>query len=299
MSLKELLMTGWEMINEYEILLTIASFLLTIWTFVQVSSLKRAQAQYDKLVETDNLTNMLSRISDYFTSNISHNDIEIYNLQQEIQRSIGKIEGVKTALFSSKRKCKKSKNNLPEFISEGYYSDPFLAEKISETKLRLYIFAKRNQRISNMDHLQSIAKLLAKSKNSQVELMAISPEAPDEILTELNKTIPIAAPNIQKLREEIIENRRRIVDFKNTLEQSQKERFHYYEYLGSPPFHCVLVDDYLYFGLVNYHKSPEEYRVVENRPCIKLDIKSIEFAQRIKKQFESFINDCKKEGRVY
>lgn len=297
--MKEILEYIWKIINEYEIVLTIISLFITIWTFLQVSSLKKAQVQYDELVETDNLINMLSRISDYFTSNIAHTDIEIYRLQQEIQRSIGKIEGVKTALFNKKKKAIKSNSSMPEFISEGYYSDPFLAERISETKLKLCVFAKRNQRISNMDHLQSIAKLLAKSKNCMVELMAISPDVSDEILVELNKTIPIAAPNIQKLREEIIENRRRIVEFKNTLEQSQKERFHYYEYLGTPPFHCILVDDYLYFGLVNYHKSPAEYRVVENRPCIKLDTKSTDFAQRIKKQYESFVNECKQEGREF
>lgn len=297
--MKEILDNIWKIINEYEIVLTTISLFITIWTFLQVSSLKKAQVQYDELVETDNLINMLSRISDYFTSNIAHTDIEIYRLQQEIQRSIGKIEGVKTALFNKKKKAIKSNSSMPEFISEGYYSDPFLAERISETKLKLCVFAKRNQRISNMDHLQSIAKLLAKSKNCIVELMAISPDVSDEILVELNKTIPIAAPNIQKLREEIIENRRRIVEFKNTLEQSQKERFHYYEYWGAPPFHCILVDDYLYFGLVNYHKSPDEYRVVENRPCIKLDTKSTDFAQRIKKQYESFVNECKQEGREF
>lgn len=238
--MKEILDNIWKFINEYEIVLTIISLFITIWTFLQVSSLKKAQAQYDELVETDNLINMLSRISDYFTSNIVRTDIEVYNLQQEIQRSIGKIEGVKKALFNKKKKAIKLLNsNMPEFIPEGYYSDPFLAEKISETKLKLCIFAKRNQRISNMDHLQSIAKLLAKSKNCIVELMAISPDAPDEILVELNKTIPIAAPNIQKLKEEILENRRRILEFKNTLEQSQKERFHYYEYLGAPISLCL------------------------------------------------------------
>lgn len=66
-----------------------------------------------------------------------------------------------------------------------------------------------------------------------------------------------------------------------------------------PPFHCVLVDDYLYFGLVNYHKPPDEYRVVENRSCIKLDTKSTNFAQIIKKQYESFVNECKQEGREF
>ena len=34
-----------------------------------------------------------------------------------------------------KRKALKSNSGMPEFISEGYYSDPFLAERISENKI--------------------------------------------------------------------------------------------------------------------------------------------------------------------
>jgi hypothetical protein len=101
------------------------------------------------------------------------------------------------------------------------------------------------------------------------------------------------------LKSEIIDYRQKIIDFKNNLNDSAKKRFHYYEYLGAPPFHCIQVDDQLYFGLVNYHKSPNALEVVEDRPCVKFDIKSTKFAKVITKQLESFIEECKQNGRVH
>lgn len=292
-----MLNTVWTFIKEYEPILSIIGFVITLWTFLQVSNIKKAQVKYDELVEIESIIALLSRISAYFTSNLIQSDANVSALQQDIQRAIGKIEGVKTALF--KKPNKKDSIDSIQFIKEGYYSDPFLAAKIKETKMVLRIFAKRNLRLSNMDHLQSIGKLLSESRNCTVELIAMSPESSEEALYEVNKTIPIPAPSVEKLKEELIENRRKIIEFKESLDASQKNRFFYYEFLGVPPFHCIQVDDSLYFGLVNYYKAPNEYGVVENRPCVKLDLKSVDFAQRIKKQIETFIEECNQEGRVY
>ena len=289
--------TMWDFIKENEIISTL-SLIVTFVTLWKVASIKKAQARYDKLVDINNLSNLMKRISDYITGNVKYSP-ESITLQHEIHNAIGIITGVKTTLQIFDEKEIISKPEATFFIEEGYYSNDFLTKKIKDTKLTLDIFAKRNQRLAVMDNLQSIASMLEKNKNCRVRLMAVSSDTEDAILNEMNKTIPVGCPDVNALKNELSTNRNTIISFKNNLSDDLKSRFFYYEFLGSPPFHIVKVDDFLYYGLVNYHKDPTQYNVVENRPCIELDVKNNDFARRIISQFDKFVEECENSGRAF
>ena len=286
----------WDFIKNNEII-SILGLIVAVFTLWQVASIKKAQVRYDKLVDINNLSNLMKRISDYITGNVKHSP-ESITLQTEIHNAMGVITGVKNTLQMFDKKEILDVKEATFFIEKGYYTNDFLTERFKETKLTLDIFAKRNQRLAVMDNLQSIASLLDKNKNCRVRLMAVSPDTEDAILNEMNKTIPVGCVDVAKLKKEINDNRDTIISFKNNLSDDLKNRFFYYEFLGSPPFHIVKVDDYLYYGLVNYHKDPTQYRVVEDRPCIKLDVKSNDFARRIISQFDKFVEECENSGRV-
>ncbi len=287
----------WKFILENDIV-SILGLAITFVTLLKVTSIKKAQVRYDKLIDINNLSNLMKRISDYITGNIKHSP-ESITLQTEIHNAMGIITGVKNTLQMFDKKDDIEPKEITLFIEEGYYSNDFLTKRLKEAKLTLDIFAKRNQRLAVMDNLQSIASLLDKNKNCRVRLMAVSPHTEEAILNEMNKTIPICCVDVAKLKKEINDNRDTIITFKNNLSDDLKSRFFYYEFLGSPPFHIVKVDDYLYYGLVNYHKDPTQYNVVGNRPCIKLDIKSNDFARRIMSQFDKFVEECESARRVF
>ena len=272
----------------------IVGFIITIVTFIKVSSIQKARKEYDRLIDVDGLSSLLTDFSACIPQ-LSCDESVKDAFRERIFKAIGGIDKVKEVLLSEINDVSSRKS--PVFFENGYYTHDFLAEKIKKAKKIVRACTKRNHRFTNNDILQNINSLLDSKSTCIIELMSISPKTDDVLLAAVNKTMPIASENTEALRADIEQDMTKIRAFMHKLSEQKRNRFNCYGYLGVPPFHFVQVDNSLFFGLVNYDKTSMQYVSIDKRPYLEFDIKKSNFAKLIVTQFEAFAkceNTCEK-----
>lgn len=268
------------------IIISILAFIITILSYVKIKKVKEGQILYQNHLDLDNLINTLE-ITKNFISLKSANEIDELRNQQEIIGNINKqitnIETVNRVLFQKNKLGLKS-NVI--FHASGYYNDEFFSSVILKANKKIIIYGKRNTRVFKQENILKIFELAKKS--CYIELMFFSPNISNDLLEEIRKSVPYPPKTIDEMRKTQIEYK------KEFLEQKEKQKcdnIKYYESYDFPLFQFVLVDNKLYFGIVNYNKEDEKNTVYDDRPYLEFDVLD-EFARKILKKYSILLEKC-------
>ncbi len=149
----------------------------------------------------------------------------------------------------------------------GYYSKGFLASVIPQARRLLRIACYRNMRIGVHDILELIADRLR--ERCRVELVFLSPDAPQPILAAMAEKLPYPNMTVDELRREIREKTAFMARFlQGALTKTQLRRLHCRTCQRPLRFHMVQTDDRIYFALPNYKSELVQYGGKPLRPTV-------------------------------
>lgn len=278
--------------NIIQFIIAILSIGITLLTYIKVGKVKKGQEKYKKLVKSDDTINVLNEVlyllEDIYKScnidNVTKDRIKL--LERHIVERESTINAINTALFNENKV-----SFTPIYVDEGYFSHIFLDKIILNAKHSIKIYCKRNNLLFENEEL--LAKLfnLVLYKHVHIEIVSISTQCCDVLLEEINKSLLYPNKNIMELKKEQEKNKKKYIEFKNMIKKDKKckiDNIKYYESIEFPLFHMVVVDDILYWGLVNYNKEDEDIpykKTITN-----------EFSRKILKKYEIIKNKC---GRAF
>ena len=280
-------------------LVSIIEFIVAVVSYLKISKVRKSQIEYHDIVELDNVLYNLSENTQLLTSIRSDQSI---NLPQEVLDRIDLIVAHNYECIGAVNKANQIllNTNKDSFCGDviyherGYFNQRFYKEIILDAKRRVVFFIKRNMRPFTLDNLSSLMEL-ADNKNVDVKIFAFSPEIDETILKEMMKSIPNCPESIDILRSTQINARSLYLEQKKHMRKPQN--ITYYEYLSYPLSQYIIVDNTLYWGIVNFNKS-EMLNVFDERPFLEMDINN-QFAQYIVSLQDKLIAECKQNNGVY
>lgn len=282
-------------------IISILSFILTaiglVMTYISLRKIEKvkvaqqnAQEQYRNYVGIDQIASNLYSLQSFFEEQLESDKLsstEKANLNllkhtKDITESITRINTIDSLI---RRYDVPSTADSPLYIGYGYYNDKFFEEKILAAKRDLLICCKLNIRACKQEHALRLCEL--SNSGCTVRIIAISPEIPDELLSEiLLSTPPLVNNSLDRVKQLQASNRDELMGIAKA--ENAKTLF-YYETKHIPLTHVVVVDDLVYWGLVNYDKT--EDRGYDDRPYL-LFKRNNAFITRILKKIEKSIAQC-------
>ncbi len=278
-------------------LITILAFVITILSYYKIGKIKRGQIKYKDLVDVRGTVVLLSNISDLIKtikkdqSLDSNLNEQLDNIISEISKNIGQINSVNRALFNEEEKQNIDPMNPPMeplYAGKGFYDDDFFRDIILKAKKRIIICCKRNTRPFKQGHVDKLIKKA--TEGIDVQILSISPNMNDQLLEAIRESVPHPPINIDELKATQITNFHTYLDRKNKMHEKDKQRINYYETSEIIWFNFVLVDNSLYWGLVNYKKTEEAGDVYTSRPYVTFS-STDPFAKKILKIYNNIIKD--------
>ena len=136
------------------------------------------------------------------------------------------------------------------------------------------LFLKRNIRPFTLDNLSALIDLA--ERNVEIDIFCFSPQIDGRLLEEMKKTIP-SCPDTDELKHSQEANRRTYMERKAKMKNP--DNLNYYEYSSYPLSQYIIVDNTLYWGIVNFDKTSME-DPFSDRPYLEMDV-STDFAKYI------------------
>lgn len=179
----------------------------------------------------------------------------------------------------------------PMLMQQGYYSHEFVKKKIESSDKIIRVICVRNTRITEPDITEELKNFILK-RDGLVEILTLSPEVPDILISEIMYTLPKPPHNIQQFRDDVINNRNYIFNLYNELGE-KGTHLCYFEYKTLPLIHMCQFDDTIYLGFQLYHKDQVAGSLLDY--CIEIYANS-NLGKKIVEQFE-YLKD-KKSNKI-
>ncbi len=252
----------------------ILEFLVSVISFLKISRVRKSQVEYRDIIELDSIlkniaTNneMLSRIKAECSERLSAESIKhIDAVLADNNRCIGAVKKANQILLDKNIKRQSYSNENAIYHETGYFTKEFFDQIILSSKKRIVLYIKRNTRPFMLDNLEALLRLA--EKGVSIDIFAFSPTINSIILNEMRDSIPNCPSNDELISSQQF-NKEMYVNKKKRIKQ--KENIHYYEYCDYPLSQYIIVDEKLYWGIVNFDKSKMENPFVY-RPYIEMDI---------------------------
>ena len=255
--------------------IAIIEFVVSVLGYIKISKVRKSQIEYRDIIELDNILLNLKKNTDLF---MEVKNSEAYSIDPELKdkidkivlsnyECIGSVNKANQIMFSAQKDALVSGDVI--YHESGYYNKAFFDNVILQAKKQIVLYIKRNTRPFTLDNLNALINL-SESKNVKVKIFAFSPDIDETLLKEMEKTIPNSPP-VRELRDTQRLNRNEYVERKKKMKNT--DNIAYYEYMEYPLSQYVIVDDKLYWGIVNFDKS-DMANVFEDRPYIVMDTNS-------------------------
>ena len=280
-------------------IITVTEFSIALISYLKISKVRKSQIQYRDIVELDNILRNL-RENDALLSYIrSVSDMPIpeelsYRIDRAIalnHECIGSVNKANQILLKSDEKIQ---NSNVVYHEKGYFNNEFYRDVILSAKRRVVLYIKRNIRPFSLDNLSALLSL-ADQSNVNITIFAFSPKMDNDILNEMKKSIPNCPTQTDELINTQIAGKNLFLELKQKMKKPGN--FNYYEYTSFPISQYIVVDDRLYWGIVNYNKM-DMVNPFEERPYLEMNV-STPFARYILSMQNKEIAECIKNGFAY
>lgn len=165
--------------------------------------------------------------------------------------------------------------------THSYYSTHFVVENIKKSKDIIRILCVRNLRVNEADIIEEMKKFISR-KDGYIEILSISPDVPDFVISEIMVTLPKSTTSVSQFRKDIESSYYHIFNLYEQLGE-KRSHFSYYEYSALPLIHMCQFDDCIHLGLQLYHKEDVAGSLLDY--CIELNSGSI-LGKKILEQFD-------------
>ena len=279
--------------------ITLIEFTIAIVSYKKISKVRKSQIEYRDIVELDHILLNLQNNTKLLSSLKSNSEISLPSeLSERIDKTvainhecIGAVNKANQILLNSE----KTTNNADVIYHErGYFNNDFYKEVILKAQKRIVFYIKRNTRPFTLDNLSALMKL-ADEQNVKISLFAFSPQMDEEVMKEMMKSIPNCPNNIEELKRSQIAARDFYIGCKNQMKKP--ENIICYEYRSFPLSQYIIVDNTLYWGVVNFNKTGM-VNAFEERPYLEMDV-SNPFAQYIISLHNTTITEANNNGEVF
>lgn len=168
-----------------------------------------------------------------------------------------------------------------KLVVHGYYSHDFVKNKIKSANKIIRVICVRNLRILEPDIIEEIKKFILE-RDGTVEILGLSPEMPDEIISEIMVTLPKSPKTCQQFKDDICTNYNHLFNLYEDLGE-KKSHLHYFKYKTLPLIHMCQFDDVIYLGFQLYYREKVEGSLLDY--CIEIPANS-KLGKKIIEQFE-------------
>ncbi len=257
-----------EMVTLISTVASVLGLIISMYLLYKVGKLAKAKKEEREFMKRTLKIEELDYMLTYLTEILSDNKVteeEMRKLIPTLSELRGKFIG---ALETIGEVYQEEIIRYPIFPT-GYYSESFLLEKLKGAKKLIRVVCYRNIRIASYGVLELLANKI--KQKCKVEILFISPHAPDYVLEHIANKLPPPHQSIKEMRDELNKNLRQIIAVikekvgdKNTM----KKYFEYRTYNDVPRFHMVQIDNKIYLGLTNYRSGLVKYKKEELRPYL-------------------------------
>lgn len=259
--------------------ITIIEFIIALISYKKISKVRKSQIEYRDIVELDNIllninnnTALLGTIRTNYGSMLPKEVIErIDAIVAHNYECVGAVNKANQILLNANKTIHRGE---AIYHQRGYFNQRFYKDIILNANKRIVFYIKRNTRPFTLDNLSALIDL-ADNKDVDIKIFAFSPKIEDSILNEMMKSIPRCPESAETLRNTQISGRGVYVEQKKYMKKPHN--ITYYEYLSYPLSQYIIVDDVMYWGIVNFDKSDMK-NVFDERPYLEIDINT-PFAQ--------------------
>lgn len=279
----------------------IIQFLVSIISYLKISRVRKSQTEYHDIIELDKILGNLESNTDILKKLSNKQDInlpddmkhKIQNMVDLNYECIGAVNKANQILLNYKNNNEIQNGGKAIYHERGYFNKEFFDSKILTASKRIFLYLKRNTRPFTLDNLKALV-ILAEN-GVRIDIFAFSTNIEKILLEQMMASIP-NCPTIDVLLNTQISNRQSYIDTKEKM-KNNKQNINYYEYKTYPLSQYIIVDNTLYWGIVNYDKSQMD-DVFEDRPYVEMDASS-DFAKYILSLHRKIIDDCTKNGEKY
>ena len=282
-------------------IICIIQFFVSIISYLKISRVRKSQTDYHDIIELDKILGNLESNTDILKKINNNQDINLPdNMKRKIQimvdsnyECIGAVNKANQILLNYENSHESPNNREAIYHERGYFNKEFFDSKILTANKRIFLYLKRNTRPFTLDNLKALV-ILAES-GVKIDIFAFSSNIEKTLLDQMMDSIP-NCPTTDVLLTTQISNRQSYIATKEKM-KNNKQNINYYEYRTYPLSQYIIVDNILYWGIVNYDKSQME-NVFEDRPYLQMDTSS-DFAKYILSLHKKMIDDCTKNGEKY
>lgn len=250
---------------------TVASVLgviVSIYLLYKVGKLAKAKSTerefMKRILNIEELDYMLTHLTEILSDNQISKE-EIKTLIPKLSELRGKFIG---ALETIGEVYQEEMIRYP-IIPTGYYTEDFLLKKLGSAKKLIRVMCYRNIRIASYGVLEILAKKI--QQKCKVEILFISPQAPDYVLEHIASKLPPPQQSIEEMRDGIRTNMNQIIEIIKSKVNDDRRISKYFDcsiYVMFPRFHMVQIDNKIYLGLTNYRSGLARYKEEELRPYL-------------------------------
>ena len=258
--------------------IAIAEFIISIVAYFKISKVRKSQIEYRNIIELDTILKNIEKNNELLNrirSQKNLTDGEIFGIDEIVAANnicLGAVRKANQILLNS-GKTVYNKSDVV-YHETGYFDREFFDSIILSAKHNVTLFIKRNTRPFTLENLHALSKLA--DQNVTIDIFAFSPEISIDVLTEMQNTIP-NCPSVDELLHTQKINKQAFIEKKKSLKKPNN--FNYYEYLHYPDCQYIIVDNKLYWGIVNFNKK-EMDDPFGDRPYIEMSTSS-KFSQYI------------------
>ena len=259
----------------------IIEFLVSVISYYKISSVRKSQVEYRDIIELNKILDNICTNNELLTQlrnnteNISEETIgQIDVVLANNNQCLGAVTKANQILLDSEKKSSFTTSSDVIYHDSGYFNHEFFEQKILCAKKRVVLYIKRNVRPFSLDNME---KLIALAENGvTIDIFAFSPHIKQMLLNEMRDSIPNCPPNSELISSQ---NSNRELYIERKKQMKNKDNIHYYEYTCYPLSQYIIVDNKLYWGVVNFNKS-KMTNPFGDRPYIEMDT-STSFAMYI------------------
>lgn len=281
-------------------LIAMIEFTVSIISYFKISKVRKSQIKYRDIIELNTIIENLNRNTEILRgirndSNIRIPEYMTTDIDQLVTDNllcIGAVNKANEIILNSDKFVQKGTKEAVVYHEKGYFDKHFFDNIILGAKQRIVLYLKRNVRPFTLDNLSALINLA--ERNVEIDIFCFSPQIDATLLEEMKKTIP-SCPSTDELKHSQEANRQTYMERKAKMKNPGN--FNYYEYLSYPLSQYILVDNTLYWGIVNYDKTSmtDPFR---DRPYLEMDA-STDFAKYIMSCNKAIKESCQANKSNY
>ena len=273
-------------------IIALVEFAVSVVSYFKILSVKKSQVEYRDVIELDTIINNLNNNTEVLKRIRNHSGID---MPEEIKDDIDRLVTANSVCYGAVNKANQILLNAGAegraqdgvvYHENGYFNKAFFDDVVLGAKHRVVLYLKRNIRPFTLDNLNSLAILA--DRNVKIDVFAFSPSIDPTLLEDMKKSIP-SCPSTKELIVTQETNRQAFVDRKAKMKKPGN--FNYFEYFDYPLSQYIIVDNKMYWGIVNFNKS-DMSDPFGDRPYLEMDV-STRFAKYIIAQHDNIKKQCR------